>query len=109
MTSGRGGDPPSRECNGGPNSTRWCGQPATLVARGDDGLEWFCCSAHSEGSPTELLAVWFARLEVLAAPAPAAPTAEDLVAVELGCPIDRPSPDTGDGCGPIRLGARWCR
>jgi len=20
----------------------------------------------------------------------------------------RPSPDTGDGCGPIRMGARWC-
>ena len=20
----------------------------------------------------------------------------------------RPSPDTGDGCGPVRMGARWC-
>jgi hypothetical protein len=55
----RGGDPPARECNGGPKALTWCGAPATLVARAQDGLEWFCCGLHTEGNATTPLAAWF--------------------------------------------------
>ena len=59
----RGGDPPVRVCNGGSKSETWCGAPATLVARAQDGLEWFCCGLHNEGNPTKTLAEWFTPLE----------------------------------------------
>lgn len=41
---------PPRVCNGGPNGSAWCGEPAAFVARREDGLEWFCCSEHHEGA-----------------------------------------------------------
>jgi hypothetical protein len=56
-----------RKCNGGPNGSAWCGKPATHVARGADGGEWFCCEEHTEGAGqlarTRLLAldVWLIR------------------------------------------------
>lgn len=54
-----------RQCNGGPNGVLWCGAPATHVGRDEDGLEWFCCEAHSEGAGQRpstrlvLLADWY--------------------------------------------------
>jgi hypothetical protein len=37
------------KCNGGPNAAAWCGAEATHVGRDETGLEWFCCSKHTEG------------------------------------------------------------
>jgi hypothetical protein len=50
-----------RKCNGGPNGTSWCGKRACYVARAPDGLEWFCCSEHTEGAVTTPIAEWFTK------------------------------------------------
>lgn len=41
---------PVRVCNGGPEAIEWCGKIATHVARDERGLEWFCCSDHTDGT-----------------------------------------------------------
>lgn len=54
---------PSRYCSGGNRpGARWCGKPATLVARASDGLEWFCCSRHSDGASTRTLEAFYTDL-----------------------------------------------
>lgn len=42
---------PDRRCNGGLDTTAWCGQPAAFVQRRGSGkhlLECFVCSDHAE-------------------------------------------------------------
>ena len=60
---------PERNCNGGPNGHKFCGRPASHVARDESGLEWFCCVDHTEGAGQRLdtrlltMAAWFSWLE----------------------------------------------
>ena len=55
--------PPGRKCLG---IDGWCGEPATHVAREEDGMERFCCPAH-HGSPADLtpIDVWFEAVRLL--------------------------------------------
>lgn len=53
-----------RYCNGGPNGTGTCGKPAELVAERADGLQWFCCSEHTEGGETQPIVDWFMQIDI---------------------------------------------
>lgn len=51
-----------RVCSGGPHGEAWCGAWATVVCTAPDGLQWFACELHTEGSVTEPLGPWLARV-----------------------------------------------
>lgn len=69
---------PDRLCNGGLDTTHWCGEPATHVARRGSGkhpLECFVCEKHGGDDVLIPIDEWYEQAGLV-------PTRESLVVAE---------------------------